>query len=140
MHVPHELLVNVTGEHLSRLSASVSLSKNWLKRFIMSLAALVVLLQKSYLYYTPNTSFFTMKRKFSIFCTPENSPFHVRKTRPHRRQTLSVDQLLHHAQTKETNHKNLFLQLDHFSEKHELLLSYMVTVLTIFVPNCADVL
>jgi hypothetical protein len=45
-----------------------------------------------------------------------------------------VDQLPHHVQTKETNYKNLFLQPDHVPSKHELLLSYMVTVLTVLWP------
>jgi hypothetical protein len=46
-------------------------------------------------------------------------------------ETLIVAQLLHHVQTKETNYKNLFSQLERVLEKHELSLSYMVTVLTI---------
>jgi antibiotic biosynthesis monooxygenase (ABM) superfamily enzyme len=42
-----------------------------------------------------------------------------------------LDQLLHHAQNNE-NQLNLFLQLNHGPSKRELLLSYMVTVLTVF--------
>jgi hypothetical protein len=44
-----------------------------------------------------------------------------------------MDQLVHQAQTEETNYKNVFLQIDHVSSKPELL-SYMVTVLTILWP------
>jgi hypothetical protein len=40
----------------------------------------------------------------------ENSPLHVRKTRPHKRKALTVDQLLHRVRIEETNYKSVFLQ------------------------------
>jgi hypothetical protein len=42
-----------------------------------------------------------------------------------------VDQLLHHVQAEETDHKNVFLQLDHVSLKHELPLPYAATAVKI---------
>jgi hypothetical protein len=42
-----------------------------------------------------------------------------------------VNQLLHHVQTKEINHKNVFSQPDHFPSKHELPLSYVISAVTI---------
>jgi hypothetical protein len=60
----------------------------------------------------------------------EHLPLHVKKIRPHQRKTLIVDQLLHHVQTEETDYINLFSQPDHVPSKHELPLSYMVTILT----------
>jgi hypothetical protein len=60
----------------------------------------------------------------------ENPPLHVRN----QNNTLIVDQILHHVQTEETNHKNVFSQPDHVPSKHELPLSYMVAILTIFWP------
>jgi hypothetical protein len=61
----------------------------------------------------------------------QNSPLHITKTRPHREETSTIDQPLHHVQTKETNYKIFFLRLNHVSSKHELALSYTVTVLTL---------
>jgi hypothetical protein len=51
-----------------------------------------------------------------------------------RKKHYCVDLLLHHVQTKETDEKNIFLQLGHVLPKHELLLSYMVGVLTVLWP------
>jgi len=56
------------------------------------------------------------------------------KTRPIKRKTRSVVQLLHHAQTEETDYKNVVFQPDHISSKHEVPLSYMVAVVTVFWP------
>jgi len=42
-----------------------------------------------------------------------------------------VDQPICHAQTEETNNKNVFLQLDHVSLKRELLLPYTATVVKV---------
>jgi hypothetical protein len=47
---------------------------------------------------------------------------------------LTVDQLRHCLQTEESNHKNVFLQLDDVSSKYELPLSYTVVVVTILWP------
>jgi hypothetical protein len=55
---------------------------------------------------------------------PGNSLLHVRKPGPNGKITLTVDQLLHHIQTEQTNYKNLFLQMDYVPSKQELLLSY----------------
>jgi hypothetical protein len=49
----------------------------------------------------------------------ENSPLHIRETRPHQRKTLTMVQLLHPVQNEETNYKNVFLQPDLVSSKHE---------------------
>jgi hypothetical protein len=57
-----------------------------------------------------------------------------RKTRPHQRKTLTVDQLLHRVQTEETNCKNVLLQPDHVPSKHELPMPYTVAVVTILWP------
>ena len=56
------------------------------------------------------------------------------KTRPIKRKTLSVVQLLHHSQTEETDYKNIVFQPDHVPSKRELPLSYMVAFVTIFWP------
>jgi hypothetical protein len=61
----------------------------------------------------------------------ENSPLHVRKTMPHQRKTVTMDQLFHRIKTKETDYKNVFLQPDHVPTKHQLLMSYMVSIVTI---------
>jgi hypothetical protein len=45
-----------------------------------------------------------------------------------------VDQLLHHVQSENTSYKNLFLQPDHVPSENEVPLSYMIAVLTIFLP------
>jgi len=63
----------------------------------------------------------------------EISPIHIIKTRPYRRKTLCVVQL-HHVQTEETHYKNVFLQLEDVPSKHELLLPYMVTAVTVLWP------
>jgi uncharacterized protein YdiU (UPF0061 family) len=57
-----------------------------------------------------------------------------KESRPHRKETPIVDQLLQHMQTEETSYRNLFSQLDHVPSKHELPLSYMVAVFTILWP------
>jgi hypothetical protein len=50
------------------------------------------------------------------------------------RKTLTVDQLLHHVRTEETNYKNIFLQPDHAPSKHELPLPYTVAVIIVLWP------
>ena len=63
-----------------------------------------------------------------------NSLLNVTKSRPYKRRTLSVDQLLHCVRTEETDYRSVFLQPDHVPCKHELTLRSMVAVVAVLWP------
>lgn len=87
-------------------------------------------------YCTPNINFFVIKREFlnrsGIFCTPiqyyVNSPLQVMKT-SHLKEGGSTS--LSCTDWRNWQKKNVFLQLDHVSLKHELPSPYTATVVKV---------